>query len=92
MNGLMKRAIQDSKRYGNYFFDPDTIRFWNSRVEAGMFPNNTFVTSEDNFDRSKILYTARKYDWDNHSVETIGEFQQFATLEEAVRFARYYEE
>ena len=89
-NALMDKAICDSRNHGNYFFTPDTIRFWNSKVVAGMFPNNTFVTSEDNYDRSKTLYTARLYDWRTHSVETIGEFQAFSTMEDAINFAVRY--
>lgn len=89
-NKLMEKAIRDSLAHGDYFFSKDTVKFWNSKVCAGMFPNNTFVTSEDNFDRSKTLYTARIYDWRTHSVETIGEFQAFVNLEDAVNFAVRY--
>lgn len=89
-NALMDKAIRDSRNHGSYFFDPDTMRFWNSKVVAGMFPNNTFVTSEDNFDSSKILYTARLYDWRTHNVTTIGEFQAFTTKEDAINFAVRY--
>lgn len=89
-NALMDKAIRDSRNHGSYFFQPDTIRFWNSKVVAGMFPNNTFVTSEDNFDRSKQLFTARLYDWRTHSVETIGEFQAFHNKEDAINFAVRY--
>ena len=92
VNERMKNAVTDSLRHGKFYFDEDTVRFWNCRIVAGMFPNDTFVTSEDNYNRTKILYTARKYDWENHSVETIGEFQQFHTAEEAILFAKHYEE
>ena len=92
VNDRMKRAVEDSLRHGNYFFTEDTVEFWNTRIVAGMFPNDTFVTSEDNYNRTKILYTARRYDWDTHDVETIGGFQQFTTAEEATLFAKYYEE
>ena len=90
-NNLMQEAIKDSLRHGNKFFSEDTIRFWNSKVEYGMFRNNTFVTSEDNFDRSKILYTVRQYDWDNHTIETVSGFQQFDNLDDAIVFAKSYE-
>ena len=89
-NVLMERAIRDSRAHGNNFFDPDTIKFWNSKVVAGMFPNNTFVTSEDNYDRSKKLYTARHYDWRTHEVTTIGEFQAYSNVEDAINFAVRY--
>lgn len=90
INDLMRKAIRDERNHGRYFFHPDTIQFWGSEVVAGMFPNNTFVTSEDNYDRSKKLYTARLYDWKTHSVETIGEFQAFHNKEDAINFAVRY--
>ena len=92
MKALMRKAIEDCKEYGNHFFDKTTMEFWNSKIVAGMYENNTFVTSEDNFDRTRTLYTARHYDWENHRVRTIGEFQQFKTEEEAIAFAKAYEE
>lgn len=91
-NAKMQEAIQDSLRHGNYFFTKDTMDFWGSVVEYGMFSNSTFVTSEDNFNRTKKLFTARYYDWEKHSVETIGEFQQFDNLDDAIRFAKSYKE
>lgn len=90
INALMSKAIRDNRNHGRFFFDPDTIRFWNSKVVAGMFPNNTFITSEDNFDSSKQLFTARLYDWKTHSVETIGVFQAFHNKEDAINFAVRY--
>lgn len=86
MNSKMKRAIEDNRRYGEFWFSKETMKFWNSKVEAGMFDNDTFVTSEDNFDRSKKLYSVRRYDWGNHTVETIT-FQQHNNLSDAIRFA-----
>ena len=90
-NEMMQEAIQDSLRHGNKFFTPDTMDFWGSEVVSGMYSNNTFVTSEDNFNRTKKLYSVRYYDWDKHEVETIT-FQQHNTLDDAIRFAKEYEE
>lgn len=92
VNTRMREAVADSLAHGKYDFEEDTLRFWNSRVVAGMFKNDTFVTSEDNYDRSKVLYTARIYNWRTHSMETIGEFQQFVNVDEAVKFAKAYKE
>ena len=91
-NSRMHEAISDSLAHGGKFFTAETVEFWNSRVVAGMFDNDTFVTSEDNFDRSKTLYTARRYHWGTHTEETIGEFQQFHTWEAAAEFAKNYKE
>ena len=91
-NDRMIDAIRDSLNHGSNFFKEETMRFWNSTIEYGMFSNNTFVTGEDNFDRSQTLYTARRYNWELHKVEDISEFQQFTSSDEAIRFAKDYEE
>lgn len=88
INSKMKRAIKLSE---GYFFSKETMNFWNSKVESGMYDNDTFVTSEDNYDRTKKLYSVRHYDWEKHEVETIT-FQQHDNLADAIRFAQEYEE
>jgi hypothetical protein len=89
-NTKIEQMKRDSLAHGNFFFTRETMNFWGSKVVAGMFNNNTFVTSEDTFDRSQKLFTARQYDWEKHDVKTIGEFQQFKAIEDAVRFAKQY--
>lgn len=90
INAKMRKAIKDSLENGNSYFSKECMEFWNCTVEAGMFDNNTFVTSEDTFDGSMVLYTARYYDWNTHEIITLGEFQQFASLEYAIEFAKSY--
>ncbi len=87
MNRRMKDAIADSLRHGENYFTEETMEWWGSEIVAGMFINNTFVTREDNFNKTKKLYTARKYDWVTHDVETISGFQQFDNAEDAIEFA-----
>lgn len=83
----IKKVIRHSQMVGNHFFDKETMRFWVSEIESDLFQNNTFVTSEDNFDRSKRLYTVRKYNPETGDISTIGKFQQFETIDEAIKFA-----
>lgn len=87
VNDRMYAAIKDDKENGHHFFSEEIMDFWNSTVEAGMYDNDTFITSEDNFDSSKILYTVRKYNWNTHEVETVGMFQAYDNLGDAVEFA-----
>ena len=89
-NDRMIDAIRDSLNSGSKFFTEETMRFWNSTIEYGMFSNDTFVTGESNFDGTKTLYTARKYDWKNHRVIDISGFQAFENSDEAIRFAKDY--
>ena len=81
----MKDVIRLNKKAGFYFFDKDTIKFWNSNVESKLI-NNLFVTSEDNFDRTKKLYTVREFDPEIYEVGTVGDFQAFEKLEDAMSY------
>lgn len=84
MKNRTKEMIEDSKKYDKYFFDEDTMNFWNSTIETDLTDNDLFITSEDNFNRTEKLYSIRQYDWESHSVKTIS-FQQFKTLEDAIK-------
>lgn len=86
----LRLMLEDSKVRGDYFFSKETMDFWGSSIVGGVFKNNTFVTSEDDYNRTKKLFTARHYNWDTHSVETIGAFQQFEKWEDAIAFAKDY--
>ena len=84
----MQDVIRDCKSRNNHFFDADTMEFWNSKVCSELLDNNCFVTSEDNFDRTRILYSVRQYaPEDSDCIKTIG-FQKWSTLESALEFAK----
>lgn len=84
----MQAVIDANKAAGKHFFDKDTMEFWGSKIESELFPNNCFVTSEDNFDRSKRLYTIRIFDRATGAIEEASEFQAYSTKEEAVAVAK----
>lgn len=79
----MKKAIAEYNKTGKYFFSKDTVKFWGSRIESVLIDGEYFVTSEDNFDRTKRLYTVRKFSNNYQDIVTVGEFQAYETLEEA---------
>ena len=87
----MSRTMADVRRHnkeaGYHFFDRDTMAFWGSKVMTPLYANNTFVTSDDNFDRTKKLYTVRRYNPESGEVDTVGEFQAFKTLTSAKDYA-----
>ena len=78
----IETMVQDSLDSGSYFFDDDTMHFWNSRIKSELIEEEYFITSEDNYDRSRILFSICRYDWENHEVTTIS-WQKHKTLEEA---------
>lgn len=76
---------------GSYYFEPETIKFFNSRVH---FPANRwglFVESFDSFNRQYRLYTVKFFS-PYGKVTTIepseqsNTYEHFLTLEEAVLF------
>lgn len=86
---------------GNYFFSPDAMRFFNSRISKRVYPVKDgafFVTSErdwytDNF-RKYSVRVAREYDGTSgrgdFDISTIGEFGEFVTLAQAHTAAKRY--
>lgn len=84
----MQMVIDANKAAGKHFFDKGAMEFFGSKLESPLFPNDCFVTSEDNFDRSKRLFTIRKFDRATGSIEDASEFQAYSTKEEAIAAAK----
>ena len=84
----MTEAKAIYKSTGKHFFDSDTIKYWGSKIETALYKNRCFVTSENNFDNTKRLYTLRRFNENYTTIETIGEFQQYITKEDATEAAR----
>lgn len=74
---------QINRQTGLHFFDKNTMSFWGSKIETGVHANLCFVTSEDNFDRTKKLFTIRRFIPKTGQIETVGKFQAYSTLAEA---------
>ena len=76
---------------GNHVFDPDTMRFFGSRVESSLYKNNTFITSEyTGFERTKRAYTVRYYNEKKNTVVDVSGFGAFSTKDAAREFANNY--
>ncbi|MHB1643515.1 MAG: DUF7447 family protein [Acidithiobacillus sp.] len=82
----IKAIKQANKEAGQHFFDASAMRFFNSRVCRKVI-GNYFVTSERFDQNSPRRYTLRSVD-DRSWIDTIGEFQAFATSREAYRQAK----
>lgn len=84
--------IKDANRArGHFFFSHSTMRFFDSRVEAGLYGGRYFITSEQ-FHASDGTSAPRKYTIrcvkDDGSIERVGDFEKTTDLEEARRTAR----
>ena len=75
---------------GKYWFSPDTLRFFKSRIgdtvhqgKGGIY----FISSEVP-PHSPRQYTVRRFDPKKYGVNTVGDFQAFATRAAAERMAK----
>lgn len=87
MRYSIEEVIRANKAAGYHFFDRDTMEFFGCKIVSPVFENCCFVTEEDDFLRTQRLYTVRQFDPLTGSVETVGEFQEYGTIEEAIRAA-----
>lgn len=90
--GNMKDVAYWNKYIGHNFFDKDTMEFWGSKIESGLYQNNTFITSEDNWNRTERGYTVRQYDPNTAHINDVSGFLAFKTRAEAKAFALAYKE
>ena len=78
------KAAAKSSRYSQQWFSLDTMQFFGTKIETGVVKDCYFVTSDsiesDVFTRR---FTVRHVD-DDGNVSTVGEFRQYATLNEAL--------
>lgn len=75
----VKRA---NKALGHSWFSPGAMSFFQSKVETSVLAERYFVTSEHREGPGDRRYTVRIVD-DEGAVDTVGDFQQHATLAEA---------
>jgi len=91
--GDLVRHMQSN---GSHFFDPETMRFFNSRLLGPIVQKGElvyFITSERfDLDRSPRKYTIRKLKLSspNATVCEIGEFQQYHTVRDARKALKDY--
>lgn len=69
-----------------YWFAPDTLRFFGSRIYWHTLTETKngwlFISSEDNFDRTKKLFSVRSVNAD-YDIDTVGDFLEFDTFAHA---------
>lgn len=82
-------TIRDhNRRAGFHWFDPSTLRWFRSRVHSTVYPTATgalFVSSEQYVSHYPAYraeprkYTVRTYDSATGEIDTVGEFQAYAS-------------
>jgi hypothetical protein len=68
---------------GNHWFDKETMRFFNCRIESRLLRGSYFVTSERQPGEHPRLFSVRQAQPDG-SIQTIGKFQEHKTLAAAL--------
>lgn len=90
------RAIREwNAENGQHWFEPATLRFFNSRVGANVYPcsprqETYFVSSEQRDGTCPRLFTVRAASWANGHIRTVGKFQQYTNRKTAENAARAY--
>ena len=88
------KTIADVKRLnketGHYFFSPDTMRFFESRIETSLLKGNYFVTSELAPHDTERKYTLREVDWNSGDINTIGDFYSHDSIDDAKKALNEY--
>tara|TARA_R110000824_G_scaffold388405_3_gene583975 strand:+ start:960 stop:1226 length:267 start_codon:yes stop_codon:yes gene_type:complete len=78
---------RNNKQAGLHFFDKDTMNYFDSKIETGLYKDNTFITSERHNDSNEPRrFTIRKALECGKSIKTIGNFGEFETLKDAKFF------
>lgn len=76
---------------GSYWFEPDTMRFFKSRVGERIYPDGRggayFVSSEKG-PHGPRAYSVRYYDPAKCNIDTVGEFQGYRTSTQAHKAAQ----
>jgi hypothetical protein len=73
--------MERNKAAGFHFFEPASMRFFNSRIHRDVYGGSVFITSEEGPDNVR-RYTVREIT-DRGSIDKIGGFQAYATRTEA---------
>lgn len=72
-----------------YFFDKETIAFFSSELETGLLKDQYFITSEQDTSykypafEGERRYSIRCIDHDNKWINTVNNFMEYETLEQA---------
>jgi hypothetical protein len=70
-----------NRENGGCWFEPSTMRFFNSRIESGIIKGQYFITSEKH-DEEARRFTVRSFDGQG-DIDTVGEFQAYRSKDEA---------
>ena len=70
---------------GGCWFSPDSMRFFNCSLphSAKLYDNKAYFASGEKYNTEPRMYTIRAVNMANGEVDTVGEFQEYYTLDTA---------
>ena len=71
-----------NQAHGYYWFSHGAMRSFKTRIESAVYSGKYFITSEDNYNGTKRLYSIRQASANGY-VGTVEDFNKFHTLEDA---------
>ena len=88
----MYQLENHNRNTGHHFFSAGAKKFFNSRIQTTPpYNGRVFVTSERSGWKAERYYSVRCIRPDG-GIDTVGDFQGFATRQSAHRFAKAYAE
>ncbi len=76
-----------NKDKGFYFFEPNSMRFFKSKIYPELINGNIFITSEKFDENSDRLFTVRCC-LSTGAIEELSKFQAFKTKQAALKYAK----
>lgn len=84
---VMPKTIEEMifyhERAGGNWFSKENLDFFETIIETPPNRKGLFITSETNILGTRRGYTIRLFDCETYLIETVNEFLQYKTLEEA---------
>ena len=83
---------QRNQAGGGYWFTPDTLRFFSSRIMGDLFPgtDHVYFVSSERREGEARRYTVRRLNGETGRVDTVGDFQRYASRSGALRAAELH--
>ena len=78
----MAEVREANRNIGHCWFEYKTMKFWHTKIHGDVRRGKYFITSEDNYNRQRRLFTIREFKPDGQ-ILTVGEFQAYKSLAEA---------
>lgn len=91
----IQKIKKEAEKSGSHWFDPETMRFFDSRLSQRVYPtltaeHGTFFVSSEVGENDVRRYTVRKarYDRMGLTIDTVDEYRHYATREAAHKEAK----